>query len=309
MKGMKKLALSLLAVFALALVIQVPTKAASGGVAMSGSVKSTSVTISWPVYTSSYRTVTGYVIMNNNQEVVKTVSGASTTSATVTGLSKGYSDWWSVYATYTYNGSSGTSYIGYARVLTTPATISKSNFGLTYLYGKQIRVGVKSDTTISGAQVQIYNLKTGKKYKSGNISKYYSLKYNTAYKYRVRAYYTNSDTAKTTYGSWSTWRYLSVVSGSSSYNAGSRASGITYKLKKGTGITKYKIQMSTKKDSGFKTVKTVKVGSKSTIKTTIKKISGKKFSKNKTYYVKIIPVLKGNKSSDTYGKDSFSFYK
>lgn len=311
MRVMKKIVLSLIAMFALVLVIHVPTNAASGGVNMV-SYNDDSVTVSWPAQSStSYRTVCGYVIADKNDNILATVQGADTTSTTISGLGQGYVNSVWVYSVYLDNyGSTKTGYIGYACVNTKPAKISKSDFGLAYLVNNKIKVGANYDySKVSGVEVKIYNLSTGKKYKSGNMSNYYTVKYNTAYRYSVRPYYTNPDTKTQAYGDWSSWRYFSITSGKSVYTPSKRTSGITFTLKKGTGISKYKIQISTKKNSGFKTVKTVKVGSKSTIKATIKKFNGKSFAKNKTYYIRICPVLKGNHSSDSYGTYSFSFYR
>lgn len=66
------------------------------------------------------------------------------------------------------------------------------------------------------------------------------------------------------------------------------------KVPKIKGVKKYKIQVSKKRDKGYKNVKTAKPG-----KTyTISKYKGKKFKLGKTTYFRVVPVLSNGKTSD-----------
>ena len=76
----------------------------------------------------------------------------------------------------------------------------------------------------------------------------------------------------------------------------------TVKLPKIAGIKNYTVSMSTKRDKGFKKVKTVKPGKK----VTITKMKKKSFKFGKTYYIKIAPktntnlTCEGNRPSTYY---------
>ena len=64
----------------------------------------------------------------------------------------------------------------------------------------------------------------------------------------------------------------------------------TVKIPKIAGIKNYTVSMSTKRDKGFKKVKTVKPGKK----VTITKMKKKSFKFGKTYYIKITPKTNTN---------------
>lgn len=79
---------------------------------------------------------------------------------------------------------------------------------------------------------------------------------------------------------------------------------VSYKLPKIKGVKKYVISISTKKDKGFRKIKTVKPGKKAIIKN----YKGKAFKLYKNYYVQIKPIVKGAKIQ-TVCTTSFFFRK
>lgn len=74
---------------------------------------------------------------------------------------------------------------------------------------------------------------------------------------------------------------------------------VKIKTPKVAGIKNYKIYMSTKKNSGWKKIKTLKPGKA----ITISRFKGKSFKYYKNYYYKIVP----NKGQ--YYRNGFCFYK
>ena len=137
MKHLKRIVVTLAAVFALLLVFNVKAEASITGGSVSFSSKTdTSVTVSWtaPTINNEYYSSSSYVYtidsysLEINSEIVGKVS-ASSRKATVTGLAKGWYGYVYVYANYTqkYTDSSGTvSYstsrkmLGSAKCNTTP---------------------------------------------------------------------------------------------------------------------------------------------------------------------------------------------
>ena len=78
----------------------------------------------------------------------------------------------------------------------------------------------------------------------------------------------------------------------------------TVKVPKVAGIKNYTISMSTKRDKGFKKVKTVKPGKK--IKIT--KMKKKSFKFGKTYYIKITPKTKTNMNCEGNRPSTYYIY-
>lgn len=184
--------------------------------------------------------------------------------------------------------------------------ISKSNFGILTNYSS---IGVVYFGAIcygNGYEVQGQTL-SGKKYQfsgsDGNSSigvRISGIKNDKMYKYRIRAYITNSDGQKV-YGGWSDYRLLCNQKKVSYISSGKK---IKLKWNKQTGVSKIKIQISTKEKSGYKTCATIS-GKKTSY--TITKYGKKSLKSGKTYYVRVVPqgkLGKKNVSSDTwiYGK-------
>lgn len=254
---MKKKMQVLIAVFALAMIFSFGMKAeaATGGVKMTSS-GATSVTISWPASSDSYTTVTKYTIYNSNKVAIGSVSG-NTTSVTITGLKKGYVDYYSIYYSGVKNYSSYSSefnnyFLGSCYVNTTPATIAKSKFGVYSgsLSSKKVDFAVNRPADMTGCQIQVFK---GKKrvFKDtfSVYSDYMKFAYGKVYKYRVRTYYTNSDQGRTYYGSWSEYRYFATPKVSAKHKIGSRKTKVT--INKMSGIKYYRVATAKSSTSKF----------------------------------------------------------
>lgn len=150
-----------------------------------------------------------------------------------------------------------------------------------------------------GYEVEVYKVKGGKKVKTlsannGVRTNSMAISKNTPYKYRVRYYVDNN--GQKTYGGWSGYRYFfnQSVSGKTRGSVGSRNVKIIQKWGKVEGATGYKVYISTKKDSGYKLVKSVGKNVKSV---TITKIGKKKLVRGVTYYIKVVPTVKDGKKT------------
>lgn len=197
--------------------------------------------------------------------------------------------------------TSDTGYVAYAssRTLSNtytrpnkPATPSTANFGLSNIF-YNINVAYFGATdpsrTANGYEIEVYTLKGNKKVftASGSGSRF-TVKRNTAYKYRCRFYKTYGN--ERIYSDWSGNRYFvyQTVSGTKYSNR------IKVGWKKVSGAKSYTVSVSTKEKGGYKKVKTL--SSKST-SLTIRKFGKNKIKKGKSYYVKVVANLKdGGKS-------------
>lgn len=143
-----------------------------------------------------------------------------------------------------------------------------------------------------GYEYEVYDCvakKTVKKFVGARYSYSYFEATNNAFKalkilkVRVRAYTLNSDGGKQ-YGAWSAWNYIHE---GLSYTSKKANGSLSLTWDKVGGAGRYAVYISTKKDSGYKKATTVTAN-----KATIKKCGSSSISKNKTYYVKIIPEIK-----------------
>lgn len=148
-----------------------------------------------------------------------------------------------------------------------------------------------------GLEVKVYDAKSGKKKfsKSATYSSYGTsvefskkFKYNTAYKYRARAYVTTTDGQKI-YGSWSAYRYF-ITPKKCTYTVSGKKIKLTWS--KLSNISKIKVEVSTKEDSGYKTCATLS-GKKTSY--TITKYGKKALKKGKTYYFRVTYYTKSGK--------------
>lgn len=195
-----------------------------------------------------------------------------------------------------YIGEGSYSYISKITKLTTK--VSKSNFGLTNVYSSwnECDFGVVANgngweiqgQTVSGKK---YTFKGSANSTTSRIEIKNKIKTSKMYKYRVRAYIITT-AGKKVYGSWSDYRY--IVRPSLKYTQ-ARGKIIKLNWKKMSGVSKIKIQISTKEKSGYKTCATLK-GSKTSY--TIKKCGKTKLKKGKRYYVKVIYYNSKGKSAD-----------
>ena len=176
--------------------------------------------------------------------------------------------------------------------------IAKKNLGFVNVYPNINVFQIGANYKGHGMDVKVYNAKTGKAAFSGTAknTSYGSVefrnkfKYNVMYKYRARAYVTTTDGRKIT-GDWSSYRYV-VNPKKSQYNVGSGK--IKLKWSKLTGVTKIKVQVSTKENSGYKTAATLK-GTKTSY--TLSKYNKKALKKGRNYYVRIL-YYSGSNLSD-----------
>ncbi len=174
----------------------------------------------------------------------------------------------------------------------TPVTPSTANFGLTSMY-YNINVAYFGATdpsrSANGYEIEVYTMKGNKKvFTATSSSNRFSVKRNTAYKYRCRFYATYGN--ERIYGGWSGYRYFvyQTVSGKKYSNR------IKLGWKKVANAKSYTVSISTKEKGGYKKVKTL--SSKST-SLTIRKCGKSKIKKNRTYYIRVVANLKDGKKS------------
>ncbi len=106
------------------------------------------------------------------------------------------------------------------------------------------------------------------------------LAYGKTYYYKVRAY--RSEGGKVSYSAFSAAKSYSLIPAATKFKSVKNIKGKKVKLKwkKVSGVTGYEIYRSTKKNKGFKKIKTIKKGKTVTF-------TDKKLKKGKTYYYKI----------------------
>lgn len=307
-KNLKKMVFGVLLLTAMIFVTPKDAKA-SGDVWMSGTNRD-SVTIQWNIPQRSGITITAYYIQDSNQ---RTIWRGTANRATISKLGAGYvSSWYVGYEyTYDYDGSYRTSgYVGSARVNTTPADISTRDFAVSSVGTTTAQASFKVNAPANATKVdlELYNAKNKKVGKDTfySYSNYLRLQKGMAYKYRVRAYYTNYDNNKTYYGRWSAYRYLTIPN--ATVKSGKKSMKVS--IKKGTGVASYTVYVSNRRDGGFKKVKTFKVGKKSKYNVTIKKYGKKKIKGGKSYSIKVVPKVKFGKktySSDTIAQTNYVY--
>lgn len=194
-------------------------------------------------------------------------------------------------ATRTFGGT----YVNNLTALTTK--IAKGDLGFRNAWTAINSYQIAANFYGHGFQVKVYDAKSGKAKFSGSdtynsYGSYVSFggkfKYNTMYKYRARAYVITTDGQKI-YGSWSAYRYFVTPEKCKYTQSGKKIKLSWSKLK---GVSKIKVQISTKEDSGYKTAATLK-GTKTSY--TISKYNKKALKKGKTYYVRILYYSGSNK--------------
>ncbi len=280
----------------------------------------TGVSLQWNVPSLTDQPVLWYIKDGSTGAVLWKSTNPAARAATIHNLPTGYAKTFQLYYKYYYSTQDpateeprGDAYVGYTYINTTPASMAKSSFGLSGVYSNSAFIQTATPQYASGCQAEIRTV-SGNKVKSSNTFYSYSsamsIAKNTAYMYRVRAYYKNPSTGKTCYGAWSSLRYFDNVYGKIS--SSSKKKGCKLKLKGVAGVTKYKIYVSTSSKSKGKYTKAVspKKGKYTTY--SITKMGKSKLKKKKTYYVTIVPVIKqGGKlhNSEVYGHSSFYNYK
>jgi hypothetical protein len=185
--------------------------------------------------------------------------------------------------------------------------ISTKNFGVdANTAGTKLTMAAKYSG--SGVEIELTNVggsKYKKTYKStkgfnaaaSSVTK--TVKANKFYKYRVRPYVQTDNGVKN--GKWSDYKAFALPKTTkATMRSGSRKVNLKWSKLNGTG--RIKIQVSTKKNSGYKTVSTIKKAS--VTKAAVTKYGKTKFKKGKTYYIRLVPEAKIGKkyvaSSDVY---------
>lgn len=167
-----------------------------------------------------------------------------------------------------------------------------------------LRVTGVAPTDADYVEVGVYNNKdqlvTSKEeycFSNGSFYAYIDgMKKNTLYYVRVRTIQKVNN--QNTYGNWSEKRAIIFLKNKAkereNYTAGYET--LTVNTQKIKGVKKYKVQVSKKRDSGYKNVKTIKAGKS----ITVSHYKGKRMKVGKTWYIRVIPILNSKISVDTW---------
>ena len=261
----------------------------------------TSITVSWEAQNnaSNYRVYTGNDY--SSQKLYTTLS-ADKTSVTVNGLKPGSVQYIKVEYDYrpSYNPTKIYTYLlGSGSFKTLPGKVTGVAQERWWYFAEVFDVTWDKIESADGYQY-VVKTNSGKKKASGeqkysNSLSVRKISNSVIYTVQVRAY--TEISGKKYYGAWSDKAYCftqpRITKASVSKNK------LTVKWGKVAGATGYDVYVSTKKQSGYK--KVASVSSKKT-SVTISKLSGKKFSSKKTYYVYIATKKKAGKNTYTSGK-------
>lgn len=232
-----------------------------------------------------------YVVYND------AVIGASTSSTVsiTTKLAPASGYWVRAYvARKSPTGYVATGGYEYMYIQTVSNKINTKNFGVSTIYQNinTYYFTVSSQGSVDGYQMQFVTPK-GKVKKtitqSGTSFRIPDFINGNFYMYRVRTYV---ECAKgNAYSAWSGYKYIGMAK---KYSGNVSKKRIKCSWSKVSSASKYIVYMSTKKNSGFKKVKTLSSKKRSI---TIKKFGKKKLKKGKTYYVKVVAVAKYKKKT------------
>ena len=299
-KFLKKITFSMV-LFGMAVCASPKNAKADVGIIKMAGYTDNSITVEWQPQNNPNYKVNSYSIKDKETDRILWTGDADTVKATIQ-KPKGYIGEWELLSNRTYTteyGGTLDAHVDFVYVNTTPADMTKKQFGIANLYPnkKQIMFDINAPEGQSGVQFEIYNAKKKRivSKDSGNLAGE-MMKYanDSAYRYRARCYYYNDTMRQNYYGNWSANRYFAVPSVKVKKSTAKK--GINVTLKKGTGISKYTVYVSKKYDSGYKKAKTVKVAKKKTYSLSLKKYGKKKLKKG-TYFVKVVPTIKdGNKT-------------
>ncbi len=278
-------------------VIQVsvlPEVARVEGLTQTGAT-STSITMKW----NAVANATNYEVYRYNSYNDYTKLGDTTsTEYTVNGLAESTSFSYFVIAQQVtaagYTGSSSE----YQRQTMKTAPSKTLNLQMTNYWENlsEASVGWSEVSNADGYQFQYQN------YKGKNLMNTHTtsrsiyvrpFKKGIFTKMRVRAYIEVN--GQKVYGAWSDYKYYATASKITVKRSANKKK-ITLNWKKITGAAGYRVYISTKKDSGYKKVKSL---SAKKTKYTITKYGKKKLSKNKTYYIRLVYTYKSGKKTIT----------
>lgn len=260
------------------------------------SATANSFTITWGAVAGA----TSYEVYRTTGLYNYTKIGTTTGRAfTVKGLPQGYAGDYFVYAKFAspngYVTAGDPEWAGYfckIECKTLPTKVAAVAVNNYWSYSKTADFIWSQVTNADGYQIETRNAKNKVVSKTTTTSTSASakpFKGGQFYKTRVRAYVQAG--AKKFYGPWSSYSY-NATSKKVTWTRSANRKKIKLKWKKISGCAGYKVMISTKRDSGYKTVKTY---GKKTKGCTIKKCGKKKLSKKKTYYVKVYYLKKVGK--------------
>lgn len=264
-----------------------------------------SFTISWDKTAGA----TSYVVYKKQDNQEYTLGTTTGTSFTVKGLNNKMEVPFNIYVypvnssgTYDAIPSYSTGIYSYNLELV-PTKVQ--NVDIQYYWESLNEVKVVFNKTVhsDGYQYQTYNHK-GKKLTTGTTTSDYmylkNIKSNRFYKVRVRSYVVVNN--KTIYGAWSDYKVFGFQPKPSVKNL---KKGVKISWKKVQGAKNYTVYMSTKEQSGYKKIKTLKKTS-----LTVTKFKKKSIKKNKTYYYYVVANTKqGKKTVKTKAVNWYSFRK
>lgn len=302
-KGMRNKVLSCL-VFMFALILLPIAKVNAAGLVQTDA-STNSITVSW---TAEEDALHYYVYLSdwddeNHKwiEIQKQTLQPSQTSITFSNLQAGMEykiqvdyDKWNYNQTSTYTYRVGMLY----DAKTLPGKVTNVKQSKWWYIINKCDVTWDKQTAADGYEY-IVKTNAGKKHASGTV-KYNSLQVDkvnntVVYTVQVRAYATINGEKE--YGVWSNKCYCFTqprITGIS--KSGSK---LVIKWGKVKGATGYDVYMSTKPTKNYKRVKSV---GKGTNKVTVSKLSGKKLSAKKTYYIYIVTKKKVGKTTHKSGR-------
>ena len=259
-----------------------------------------SITVSWTAASGAAKYRVEFKAESAPSAEVHRVAGTVTgTSHTISGLKSG--SMYDVRVTpIAANGEEGW-YDSLYDTVTLPDKVSGLKEDVWYSGIKKFYVQWNRLDGVSGYQIEIYNGK-GKRIKSATLTQYASsydqskVSNSQVYKVKLRAF-TNLNGRKY-YSKWSEIHCMAQPDIKSLKVASGK---LNLKWNKIAGVTGYDIYVSTKKNSGYKKVKSV---GKNTTSTSVAKFNKKSFNSKKTYYVSVVAKKKVGKvtykSGDAY---------
>ena len=262
-KFLKKITFSMV-LFGMAVCASPKNAKADVGIIKMAGYTDNSITVEWQPQNNPNYKVNSYSIKDKETDRILWTGDADTVKATIQ-KPKGYIGEWELLSNRTYTteyGGTLDAHVDFVYVNTTPADMTKKQFGIANLYPnkKQIMFDINAPEGQSGVQFEVYNAKKKRivSKDSGNLAGE-MMKYanDSAYRYRARCYYYNDTMRQNYYGNWSANRYFAVPSVKVKKSTAKK--GINVTLKKGTGISKYTVYVSKKYDSGYKKAKTGRV--------------------------------------------------
>ena len=287
------------------LVISPASKVEASGLTQTGIGKD-SVTISW---TPEERATKYYVYVGESYDRTKLYATLDPTqftgSVTISGLPAGCKkfvkveyDYFVVYSSgpVSYHSSVGTLY----NAVTLPGKVTGLKQEKWWYYINKFDAVWTKQEGATGYQYRAYT-NTKKKKASGTLKSNYpyvsinKVSNSVVYSMQVRAYTVFN--GKTYYGAWSNSSYFFTQPRITKLKVS--GSKLVVKWGKVGGATGYDVYVSTKPTTGYKRVKSV---GKSTYSATISKLSGKKFSSKKKYYVYIVTKKKVGKVTHKSGR-------